>query len=362
MGGAAIALGFAQAVAATAVLRRLARGRDLPAPLAPRHGTRVSVVIPARDEAERLGPCLEALRADPDAAEIIVVDDRSTDGTGALAERLGARVLAGAEPPEGWIGKPWALQQGVEAAREEFVVCLDADTRPRRGLLGALAAELERAEFVTATCRFVCDTAGERWLHPSFLATLVYRYGPAGTQGTRVLANGQCTATRRVPFLAAGGYAAAVGYMTDDAALARALHARGWRVAFADGSALIDVDMHDDFAGVWREWGRSIALADVESRPWLAADVAVVWLALGLPVLRALAGRPERLDLALLALRLALHTRLRSAYASAGAPFWLAPLADPLTAVRLTWSAVRPPRRWRGRTYGAPGTGRPPAS
>ncbi|HEV2777479.1 MAG TPA: glycosyltransferase, partial [Solirubrobacteraceae bacterium] len=118
---------------------RFARGRRRRAPLAPGapppDGS-VSIVVPARDEAERLGPCLEALKGI--AAEVLVVDDRSTDETANLARSHGARVIDGAELPAGWVGKPWALQQGLEAASGDWVVFLDADTRPKAGLIGAL--------------------------------------------------------------------------------------------------------------------------------------------------------------------------------------------------------------------------------
>ena len=137
-------LALAQAVAGGAVAARLARGRCRRPPLAAvtTTGLDVSVVIPARDEAARIGPCLAGLAEDPDVAEVIVVDDRSSDGTADVAREHGARVVAGAEPPAGWIGKPWALQQGLEAAAGDIVVSLDADTRPRPGLVGALAAAL----------------------------------------------------------------------------------------------------------------------------------------------------------------------------------------------------------------------------
>jgi dolichol-phosphate mannosyltransferase len=264
-------------------------------------------------------------------------------------------VVEGREPPPGWIGKPWALQQGVEAATGDIVVCVDADTRPRPGLLRALAAALGDADLVTAGTRFVCDSAGERLLHPSLLASLVYRYGPsdAAGGGGRVIANGQCTAVRREPFLAAGGYEGALGHLTDDAALARALHRRGWRIAFRDGADLIDVKMHDSAAETWREWGRSIALADVEPPAWRAADAAVVWLAMALPVLRVATVRARPLDWGLLAVRGALLGALARSYARRGPAFWLSPLADPATAARLTWSSLRQTRTWRGRTYAA---------
>ena len=340
------------------MLARLARGRTRRPPLsadAPPPGASVSVVIPARDEAARIGPCLDGVLADRDVAEVIVVDDGSTDQTAELAAARGARVVAAGEPPDGWVGKPWALQRGLEAAAGDVVVSLDADTRPRPGLARALVKALADADLVTAGARFVCDTAGERWLHPALLATLVYRYGPpdaaGGTSVSRLVINGQCTAVRRQALLDAGGYAEAAGHMTDDAAFARGLARRGWRIAFHDGGGLIEVDMHASAAETWREWGRSIALPGVTRPAWVGADVAVVWLALGLPWLRLAVRRADRLDLALLALRLAMAGALAPAYARRGLPYWLSPLADPLAAGRLTWSALRPSRSWRGRAY-----------
>lgn len=347
----------AQAAAAAVVLVRLSRGRRRRSPLVPGRApvpVPVSVVIPARDEEARIGPCLAGLAGDPDVLEVVVVDDGSRDGTAAVARAHGARVVRGTERP-GWVGKPWALQQGLEAARGEIVVCLDADTRPRPGLAGALVAALADADWVTASARFDCESAAERVLHPSMLASLVYRFGPSDTAArvspARLVANGQVTAGRRERLLEAGGYAAAAGHMTDDAAQARALARAGWRVAFVDGTALVDVRMYASAGETWREWGRSIALADVTTPAWLAADVAVVWLAMALPVLRAAAGRPTPLDVALLAARVALLGPLGGAYARRGAAFWLSPLADPATAARLTLSALRPSRTWRGRTY-----------
>jgi len=348
----------AQALAGGVVAARLARGRTRHPPLAARRTTRrVSVVIPARDEAERLGPCLAGLAGDPDVLEVLVVDDGSSDATAAVAERGGARVVAGTPLPAGWVGKPWALQQGLEAAAGDVVVSLDADTRPRHGLVGALTGALEEAELVTAGVSFVCETAAERLLHPSFLATLVYRFGPsdaaAPARPARLVANGQVTAVERDRLLAAGGYGLASAHMTDDVALARALARAGWRVAFRDAAALVEVRMHASAAETWREWGRSIALPGVTAPLAQAGDLAVVWLAMALPVLRSAAGRPTRLDLALLAARFALLGPLRAAYARRGPPYWASPLADPASAVRLTLSALRPRREWRGRTYPA---------
>ena len=130
------------------MLARLGRGRVRRPALAAGgafEGT-ISVVIPARDEAARIGPCLDGLAGDPDLLEVIVVDDGSTDDTAAVAAARGARVVTAGAAPAGWVGKPWALQRGLEAARGDVVVSVDADTRPRRGLAGAAAAALLAAE------------------------------------------------------------------------------------------------------------------------------------------------------------------------------------------------------------------------
>ena len=139
-----------------------------------------------------------------------MVDDRSADGTAAVAALVrGAR--AGGVPNCRRAGSAsrGRASRGSRPRRSDVVVSLDADARPRRGLVGALDAALAEADWVTCGPRFVCDTAGERWLHPSMLAGLVYRFGPAdGPAPGRIVANGQCTAVVRERLLAAGGYAA----------------------------------------------------------------------------------------------------------------------------------------------------------
>lgn len=359
------ALTAAQAAAAAVMLARLARGRRRLPPLRPRRDApAVSVVIPARDEAARIGPCLRGVLADPAVTEVIVVDDGSRDGTARVAGSLGAKVVTGAPLPAGWVGKQWALRQGVAAAGGEIVLTLDADTRPRPGLAGAMAAELERYDLVSAGPRFVCDGALEQALHASMLATLVTRFGPVGPAtpppAHRAVANGQCMAFRRDRMIGADGFALVRDRMTDDVALARRLAGRGWRIGFLDAGGLLEVDMHDSVAELWREWGRSLPLRDVTGPAWQAADLAVIWLTGALPVLRLAAGRPTGLDAALLAARLLLAGALRGSYRDPGPGLLLSPLLDPATAVRLTQATLFPVRAWRGRTYpGISGGGRP---
>jgi dolichol-phosphate mannosyltransferase len=362
------AVAGAQAGAAGLVAARLGRGRRRRAPLrrgdAPAPGATISAVVPARDEAARLGPCLGGLLADPDLLEVVVVDDCSADGTAALAAGLGARVVAGAEPPAGWAGKAWALQQGIEAARGDWVLHVDADARPRPGLARALlaTARAHGDDLLSAGPAFRCATAADLVLHPAFLATLPYRFGPGDALGersrpARAIANGQCVLVPRERFLDAGGYARVRGSTVEDVALARSLARAGWAIGFCDAGALLEVEMYPSARATWRGWGRSLMAPDATTPGWQLLDLATIWLTTALPAARLAAGRAGRLDRVLLAVRWLLAARLARGYRPRSVLPMLAPLADPLVAVRLTQAAARPERTWRGRTYPAAGAG-----
>ncbi len=332
----------AQVLAALLVLARLGRGRTRPAPLAPGApdtGETVSVVVPARDEEARIAPCLAPLRDEPGVLEVLVVDDGSTDATAAVAAAHGARVLPGAPPPPGWAGKPWALEQGLRAARGDWVVFLDADARPRRGLVRALVEAAAPHDVLTVAPRFT----GERVVHAALLATLTYRFGPPPPR--RRMANGQCLTVRRTTF---PGWHAVRGHITEDVALARRVE----RLGFADAADLLDVRAYETPRGTLVGWSRSILAADSLPAHEIALDLATLWLTMGVPQLRLLARRPTRLDRLLLAVRLALVGGLRRSY---DGPIWPSPLADLPVLARLTWSALRPDRSWRGRVYGGRG-------
>jgi dolichol-phosphate mannosyltransferase len=317
----------------------------------------ISVIIPARNEAARLEPLLEAIVGASGVDEVIVVDDQSNDGTAELARLAGATVVDGTPLPEGWAGKAWALQQGIEAATSTWIVTLDADTRPSSTLPQALVARMtgDHLDLLTVGGRFECPTPGSRWLHAAMLTTLVYRFGPPGgvqSDPDRMLANGQCMTLHRRRFLDAGGMGTVRGEVVEDIALARHLAGEGWRVDFLDASDLLTVRMFESFSDVWSGWGRSLALPGIESRRRQLVDLGAIVLAQTLPLPRVLARRGDLVDAALLALRLGTLVGTRRAYTRPDAAYWLSPLADPLAAIALARGIARRGRQtWRGRTY-----------
>ncbi len=347
--------------------------------LEPRTDTSVSVIVATLNEAHRISPCLDGLMAQPaPLSEILVVDSRSTDGTGELVTRAAqrdarVRLITDDPLPAGWVGKVWALETGLRQAKGEWVLGIDADTEPQPGMIPAIidAAEQYGYDVVSFGPRFAGQSSAERFVQPAMLLTLVYRCGAAGADDPppdRVMANGQCFLARRAVLEEHGGYAPARASFCDDVSLARHVAARGARVGFLDGSRVIGVRAYSSLGEMWREWGRSFDLKDATPmwRRWF--DVALVWStqALPLPMLITLAlagmwpalGELSAVNLlwmfnaAALIARLLMLVALRGSYAERGWPFWLSFLSDIPAAIRLTISTARQPRAWRGRAYG----------
>ncbi len=346
-----------------------------PLPAGSDFGARVSIIIPTLNEVRRLPNCLDGLR-DPAIAEVVVVDSRSTDGTREFVERWQAdfpcplRLETDDPLPSGWVGRPWALHTGWLRAdpRSEWILGIDADTRPQPGLVASLvtAAIAGSYDMVSLSPRFLLETPGEQWLQPALLVTLVYRFGATGDpsrfEPDRVMANGQCFLSRRATLARLGGYASAKSSFCDDVTLARFAAQQGAKVGFLDGKNLLHVRMYESMVETWREWGRSLDLKDASGRAQALGDSLFLLATQGLPLplLLALECFPSSsltaalllgLNRFLVFVRVALLFALRPSYGSVGIWFWLSPLADPLAALRIALSSVNKPKQWRGRIY-----------
>jgi dolichol-phosphate mannosyltransferase len=333
----------------------------------------VSAIVPVLDEAERLGPCLEGLVAQPPLLrEILVVDGGSRDGTADLVRAFAARDarirLIDASPvPAHWNGKVWNLASGLAASDPEsaWIVTLDADVRPGPHLIASLSAHAEGAYLDAFSAAPRLDLSGplEETLHPALLATLVYRFGLPGNVARRaaeVQANGQCFMAKRGVLVRAGAFAAARTSRCDDVTVARHLAAAGFQVGFFEGGALSSVRMYASAAECWRNWPRSLPLRDASTPPaqvWLGlAEVALVQAMPLVATLASLARGEDtntlffRVNAGLALARLGVLAGTRRAYAHAGAAYWFSPLADAAVAARLVASALSRVQTWRGRT------------
>jgi len=169
------------------------------------------------------------------------------------------------------------------------------------------------------------------------------------------MANGQCMVVRRAWLQAEGGFKVAASHMTDDIAFARAMARRGRRVVFLDGSQVIDVEMYTSTFQVWREWGRSLPMADVVDTRTAWVDLGTLWLTSVFPLLRMIRNGGNVLDKILVGMRFALCIPLARAYDRPLPAVALSPLLDVISVGRLTQTTLRPVTTWRGRDYAQSG-------
>ncbi|MGN6608040.1 MAG: glycosyltransferase [Jatrophihabitans sp.] len=250
------ALAVAGAVHAAVNQRALRRARPV-ADLPP-----VSVLVPARDETATIDACLTALGAQDVAAELVVVDDLSSDDTAARARGHGARVVDGVAPPAGWLGKPWALQQAAAVATGEVFVLVDADVRVLPGALRAAVGELVAGGYdvVTGHPRQLTGTVAERLVQPlllwSVLVTLPLHAAERSPRPSLAAANGQFLVIRAQMLARVGGFVPDA--VLDDLALVRAVKRAGGRVAFVDAAELAECRMYTSWLQVRDGYGKSL--------------------------------------------------------------------------------------------------------
>ena len=235
----------------------------------------MSVLIPARDEAARIGGALGGLAAQTYASfEVIVVDDHSTDGTAALARGYAGRlpdlrVLAGADLPGDWAGKPWACWQAAGQATGEWLLFLDADVLPQPGLLAALVrqAESQQLDLLSLMPLQLLRSPAEQVVLPAFFALLLSLYPLHLVSDPRspiAFANGPCLLIRRSTYLCTGGHSAVRASILEDTDLGQRVKAAGFRVAAAHAPGLVAVRMYDGWPSL-REGLSKNAVAGYQS-------------------------------------------------------------------------------------------------
>ncbi|MFP5336610.1 MAG: glycosyltransferase [Actinomycetes bacterium] len=263
---------------------------------------RVSVLVPVRDEAHQVADCLRAVLASTGVhdLEVLVLDDGSTDGTADVVAALAVddvrlRLLTGAEPPDGWLGKPHACQQLADAATGDVLVFVDADVRLRPHALAATVTLLRRhrLDLVSPYPRQLAVTAGERLVQPllqwSWLTTLPLRAAERSARPSLAAANGQLLAVDAAAYRRAGGHAAVRAEVLDDVTLLRAVKRTGGRGVVADGTRLATCRMYASWPQVRDGYAKSLWSA-FGSPAGAAAVTGVLTWAYVVPPVAALAG------------------------------------------------------------------------
>ncbi|MGH8436794.1 MAG: glycosyltransferase [Pseudomonas sp.] len=342
----------------------------------------VSIIVPARNEAINIGPCLATLQNSCyQNKEIIVVDDGSTDATGdvarAFAERTSAalRVVETAPLPSGWIGKSWACWTGYQEARGELLLFTDADTRHDQDLLALAVGALDQSgvSLLTLLPRQIMESFWERVVLPHVFLGISLRFASVShinrTRNPRqVLANGQFLLMPRASYERMDGHQAVRHDVVEDVALAQHVIVSGERLLLLHAPDYIETRMYRSLPEIIEGWSKNLALGMRRTVPALLAPV-IIWFSVLLGLLLWVV--PPTVLLGSLFLGELAPYRVWALYASAASlAGWLYvnlsmrsgitaavlfPIGSLLTCFLMARSALRGSRVvWRGRTYDVP--------
>jgi chlorobactene glucosyltransferase len=379
-------------------MRLLMRVRPPTSTLGDRARLNLSVLVPARNEERRIRKCLASLIAqEPAAREIILLDDRSTDGTARIARELGfcdepgsrLRLIQGQELPEGWVGKNWACHQLGQAANPEssHLLFTDADTIHGDGCLqGALDhSHATRADLLSIWPDQITGTWSEKLVIPlgyllfmafqpfpllSLLQSRPERAARWGFSRSRLAsmgaANGQFLLFRSAAYHILGGHEALKDHLVEDIAFGRRVASRtgeGMRLINADGIGILKCRMYSGFEELWEGFSKNLRPVFEESTMGFLFFGFMVSSLFLLPCLALVLALPLSVGyghelvlvsltgvMLIMAMRLLLTLRFRTS--------WLGFAAHPFAMVLALLIAMNSWRlcrikgvRWKGRVY-----------
>jgi hopene-associated glycosyltransferase HpnB len=326
----------------------------------------VTVLIPARNEAEMIAGTLEALKHQGRGLTIILVDDDSEDETVSIAQKSGLENLSIIESktlPDGWTGKLWAQQQGLEQVKTPRVLLLDADIALKPGMLKALKQKQQRedVQFVSLMAVLRFQSFWEKMLMPAFIYffKMIYPFALANNPHSKVAAAaGGCILLETQVVREIGGVAAIKDAVIDDCTLAQAVKSAGYKTWVGLTHGVIS---QRPYVGLDEIWQMVTRTAFTQLRYSVVLLLLCTWVMLLLywwPLLGIfMAEEPMQLFFNGVSLLLMMLLYLPTLVFYRLNPGWV--LTMPIVAalyLMMTWhSAVRYWRgersRWKGRSY-----------
>ncbi|HWT64699.1 MAG TPA: glycosyltransferase [Terracidiphilus sp.] len=341
----------------------------------------LTVIVPARNEGDCIGACLQSLVAQSDEAfllgrdwDLVVVNDHSADQTVETARGFsGVTVLDAAKLEKGWTGKANAIWTAARRARGRWLLFTDADTVHESGNLRRAIHEAEKhkAGMLSYSPKQIVSGLAQRALMPLVFSELAVAYPPAKVSDPNhrlAAANGQFLLVEREAYRRIGGHPGVRDRVLEDVELAMTAKRRRIGVRFRYADDAVSTRMYRTTHAMIEGWTKNLALLFNNVLPlamWRALDF---FLLFGLPVLavelwsgkfgvRSLSWLSAGWVLLLLWARNLFRFYARVAKSNFGfVNCALAPLGLPLFVALLyrSWFQHRILKQvsWKGRTYG----------
>lgn len=230
-----------------------------------------SLLVPCRNEEDNVFALVASLAAlDHPRYEVIFINDNSTDKTRellleAIASRPAMSVVDADPLPQGWLGKPWALSKGLQQAKNDFLVTVDADVRLSSDALSKIDAVLTRtqSDFLSPYPAQIALTLSERLIQPllqwTWMTTVPLRLAMKSSRPSLAVANGQFFFMKKSALIASGSFNSIKSAVLDDIDLARVLVRNGFHGGVCDGSSIASTRMYANFREIRSGYGKSLS-------------------------------------------------------------------------------------------------------
>lgn len=333
--------------------------------ITPRNGgqikQRVSVLVPLRNEEENAVAIVETLAAQENLldVEFLILNDNSTDKTYDLVTTTARndsrfKIMQGSPLPDGWLGKPWALEQLSQSARGEMLICIDADVRLSKTAIAAAVDSMDEhsLDFFSAYPSQVARTFGERMIQPllqwSWLSSVPLAIAKRSSNPSFAVANGQFFAVKKSALMQSGGYSTIKSEVLDDMQMARVLLRNKFKGTVGNGSLIAQCHMYSSWGELRNGYAKSLwkGFGGV-----FGSIIAIALLVLTgiIPIISAATGSP----FGWLAFEAVLVSRLISAKITRANLFdsLLHPISSALLIYLIIYSWLMRGRiQWKGRT------------
>ena len=323
----------------------------------------ITVLIPARNEADNITETLSALNNQGNYLNVILVDDQSTDNTTELAKSVGLQYLTivyGKELAEGWSGKLWALEQGRQHVKTPYIILLDADIVLKDNLIPVVLEKVknEQLQMLSLMAFLKMQSLWEKLLMPAFIFffKLLYPFHLSNKHNSWIAAAaGGFIFIETKVLEELGGFECIKNALIDDCSLAKQVKDKKHKTWTGMTHSAVSIRSYDTLSSIWQMVARTAYTQLFYSPLLLLVCTLLMLAAFGLPVAALFPTQTLFVGLLILAIQVICYLPTLRYYSMNPAYALFLPLIGTLYLV-MTWSSAyryyfAKGANWKGRYY-----------